>query len=92
MAVFLIVSNFGFRFGRRISILGGDLLVIIAGLLQATSHSVAQICAARVLCGFGIGLISATVPTYMAETTIKVQKRGKQGVSHFPGMAEGNDH
>ena len=33
---------------------------------------------ARVICGFGIGLVSATVPTYMSEQTIKKTERGIQ--------------
>ena len=63
MAVFLTVSGFGHRFGRRMSILVGDACVIVGGILQATSYSVAQIITARVICGLGIGLVSATVPT-----------------------------
>lgn len=43
MAVTLVCTNFGFRFGRRWSILGGDLLVIVGGAIQASSYSVAQI-------------------------------------------------
>ena len=78
MSVILICTNFGLRFGRRQSILWGDALVMVGGALQCSSYSVAQICVARVLAGFGIGMISATVPTYMAETTIKVKERGPQ--------------
>ncbi|KAK3672451.1 hypothetical protein LTR78_007758 [Recurvomyces mirabilis] len=78
MAITLVCTNFGFRFGRRASIMIGDALVIVGGAIQASSHSVGQICAARVICGFGIGFISATVPTYMAETTIVAQERGPQ--------------
>lgn len=38
MSLFLAASDFGSRFGRRMSILGGDICVIIGGLLQATSY------------------------------------------------------
>lgn len=79
MAIFLTITGFGYHFGRRMSILIGDVLVVIGGAIQASSFSVAQIITARVICGFGIGLISATVPTYMSETTIKVSQRGPQG-------------
>ena len=43
MAVTLVCTNFGFRFGRRMSILVGDLLVMIGGAIQASSYSVGQI-------------------------------------------------
>ncbi|CAK3991548.1 MFS general substrate transporter [Lecanosticta acicola] len=78
MAIFLVISGVGYHFGRRMSILIGDVLVVIGGAIQASSFSVAQIITARVICGFGIGLISATVPTYMSETTIKTSQRGPQ--------------
>ena len=38
MAIFLTISDFGSRFGRRMSILVGDVCVIIGGILQATSY------------------------------------------------------
>lgn len=38
----------------------------------------AQIVTARVIAGLGIGVISATVPTYMSETTISKTKRGPE--------------
>ena len=53
-----------------------DLLSLRIGLIQCVA--VAQIITARVICGFGVGLISGTVPTYMAETTIKKTERGPQ--------------
>ena len=52
--------------GRRRTILLGDGLVIVGGSLQASSWSVAQIIIARILCGFGVGLISCAVITYMS--------------------------
>ncbi|KAK5000582.1 hypothetical protein LTR66_000601 [Elasticomyces elasticus] len=78
VAVTLICTNFGFRFGRRMSILVGDAFVVVGGAIQASSYSVGQTCCGRVLVGLGIGMISATVPTYMAETTIEVKERGPQ--------------
>lgn len=78
MSVFLIFTSFGLRFGRRQSILWGNSLVMVGGAVQASSYSVPQIIVGRVIAGFGIGMISATVPTYMAETTIKVKERGPQ--------------
>lgn len=64
--------------GRRRSILLGDTFVIVGGSLQASSWSVPQIIIARVLCGFGIGLISCTVLTYMSEMSITKTQRGDE--------------
>lgn len=74
----IIVTAVGMPLGRRNCILLGDILVIIGGALQASSWSVAQIIVARVLCGFGIGLISCTIPTYMAEMSIESKERGPE--------------
>ena len=74
----IIVTVVGMPLGRRNCILLGDALVIIGASLQASSWSVAQIIAARVLCGFGIGLISCTIPTYMAEMSIESKERGPE--------------
>jgi len=54
----ILVTFIGMPLGRRGCILLGDGLVIVGAALQASSWSVAQIIAARVICGFGIGFIS----------------------------------
>ena len=64
--------------GRKNSILIGDILVIIGGALQASAWSVAQMIVARVICGFGVGFISCTVPTYMSEMSILKTERGPE--------------
>ncbi len=74
----IIVTGVGMPLGRRNCILLGDVLVVIGGALQASSWSVAQIIVARALCGFGIGLISCTIPTYMAEMSIESKERGPE--------------
>ena len=66
----------GHPLGRRRTILLGDAFVIVGGSLQASSWSVPQIIIARVLCGFGVGLISCAVITYMSEMSIKNTERG----------------
>jgi MFS family permease len=74
----LAVMAIGMPLGRRNCILMGDAFVIVGTILQATSFSVAQIIIARVLCGFGIGFISCSVPTYMAEMSIESKERGPE--------------
>lgn len=67
----------GLPLGRRRSILLGDAFVVVGGSLQASSWSLAQIIIARVLCGFGVGLVSCSVITYMSEMSIHNYDRGK---------------
>lgn len=74
----IVVTVIGMPLGRRNCILLGDIFVMIGGALQASSWSVAQIIVARVLCGFGIGLISCTIPTYMSEMSIESKERGPE--------------
>ncbi|KAH8691883.1 putative sugar transporter STL1 [Talaromyces proteolyticus] len=66
----------GMKMGRRNSILMGNAIVVIGGALQASSFSVAQIIVGRLLSGFGMGFISATVPMYISELSIEASQRG----------------
>ncbi|KAL7904433.1 putative sugar transporter STL1 [Trichoderma velutinum] len=68
----------GMPLGRRGCILLGDLCVVVGAALQASAMSVPHIIVARCLCGFGVGLISSTVPTYMAEMGIESSQRGPE--------------
>lgn len=74
----LAVMAIGMPLGRRNCILMGDCLVIIGATIQASSFSVPQIIVARIICGFGIGFISCSVPTYMAEMSIESKERGPE--------------
>lgn len=64
--------------GRRNIILLGNLCVIIGASLQASAWSVPHMIVGRLMCGFGIGFISCTVPTYMAEMSTEVSQRGPE--------------
>lgn len=74
----LFVSVVGMPLGRRNILLLGNLCVVIGASLQASAWSVAHIIVGRILCGFGIGFISCTVPTYMAEMSIDPKERGPE--------------
>jgi len=74
----LAVTMIGMPLGRRGCILMGNAFVIVGASLQASSWSVPQIIIARILCGFGIGFISCSVPTYMAEMSIESKERGPE--------------
>lgn len=64
------------HYGRKTAIYTGCSIAIVGALLQATSYSVAQMIAARVICGVGNGINTATIPTWVAETA-KPKTRGR---------------
>ena len=72
------VTVFGMKLGRRKTILMGDAFICVGAILQATTHSVGQIIAGRIICGCGIGCIASAVPTYMAEMSIEAKERGPE--------------
>ncbi|KAK3115877.1 hypothetical protein LTR53_004321 [Teratosphaeriaceae sp. CCFEE 6253] len=74
----LCVTLFGMQLGRKRTILLGDLLICIGAVLQAATYSVGQIIAGRIICGFGIGCIASSVPTYMAEMSLEASERGPE--------------
>lgn len=74
----LAVTMLGMPLGRRGCILMGDALVIVGTAIQASAMSVPHIIVGRILCGFGIGFISCSVPTYMAEMSIDEKERGPE--------------
>ncbi|KXS19020.1 hypothetical protein M427DRAFT_53476 [Gonapodya prolifera JEL478] len=58
---------FADNLGRRASLLVGTTLHIIGGLIQISSGSIEMLYVGRLCTGVGIGLISGTVPLYLAE-------------------------
>lgn len=60
------------KFGRKWTIIISSLVVFNLGIiLQCASTSIPLLCAGRCIAGLGVGLISAVVPAYQAETTPK---------------------
>lgn len=74
----LAITLFGMKLGRRKTILLGNGLICIGAALQAATYSVAQIVVGRIICGFGIGCIASSVPTYMAEMSLEAKERGPE--------------
>lgn len=66
----------GDRLGRRRSIAMSCVWVMLGGLIQATSFSLAQMIVGRIVAGMGIGQSTAVIPMWQAETS-KAQHRGK---------------
>jgi MFS family permease len=72
----IISIYLGDKLGRRKSIAMSCVFVIVGGLLQATSFSLAHMIVGRVVAGLGIGQSTAVVPMWQAETS-KPEHRGK---------------
>jgi SP family sugar:H+ symporter-like MFS transporter len=58
-------------FGRKAALIFADIIFIIGSIIQTTcaigTTSLTQLYIGRVIGGFGVGLISAVVPTYIGE-------------------------
>ena len=60
------------RYGRRPTVMVATFGVFMVGnTLQICSKGIPLFCCGRVVCGLGVGLISAVVPLYQAETVHK---------------------
>jgi len=57
--------------GRRITIIMGCFIFIVGCILETASTSIGVMAAGRIICGFGVGFISAIVILYMSEIAPK---------------------
>jgi len=64
------------RFGRRVTLFGGALLMLVGVVLQAAAFSVAQFVGARLLIGLGLVFCVNTAPLLITELAYPTQ-RGK---------------
>ncbi|VWU52022.1 hexose transporter [Hepatocystis sp. ex Piliocolobus tephrosceles] len=95
-------SGYLVQFGRRLSLIIIYIFFIFISVLTAITHHFDTILYARLMSGFGIGLITVSVPMYISEMTHK-DKKGGYGVLHqlfitfgifvavLLGMALGNE-
>ncbi|OQO11719.1 hypothetical protein B0A48_03446 [Cryoendolithus antarcticus] len=74
----LCVILFGMQIGRKGTIQLGNVFIVIGAVLQASTFSVGQIIAGRIVAGMGIGCIASAVPTYMAEMSLQADQRGPE--------------
>ncbi|SCM00078.1 hexose transporter, putative [Plasmodium chabaudi adami] len=74
-------SGYLVKFGRRFSLMVIYVFFIFVSILTAISHHFHTILYSRLLSGFGIGLITVSVPMYISEMTHK-DKKGAYGVLH----------
>jgi sugar porter (SP) family MFS transporter len=66
----------GDKLGRRRTIVVGGSIMIAGAILQTTAFSFPHLIVARIVTGYGNGLITSTVPTYHAELSPSA-KRGR---------------
>ncbi|KAG2067673.1 general substrate transporter [Suillus decipiens] len=64
----------GDKLGRRRTIALGGTIMMIGAILQTTAFSFIQLTFARILTGYGNGLVTSTVPTYHAELSPSAQR------------------
>ncbi|ORY12069.1 sugar transporter-like protein [Clohesyomyces aquaticus] len=72
----IAASPWSDRVGRRVWIMVGAAIQIVGTIIAACAYSTGQLIAGRVLIGVGNGLVVATGPVYVAETTGVVKQRG----------------
>ncbi|QIW95239.1 hypothetical protein AMS68_000757 [Peltaster fructicola] len=66
----------GNMLGRKMTIIVGSTIMVVGAALQASSFSLGQLIASRLITGFGNGMNTSTVPTWQAETS-KSHRRGQ---------------
>lgn len=63
------------KFGRKAALILADVIFILGSIIQTCAGlhttSLAELYVGRVIGGFGVGLISAVVPTYIGENANK---------------------
>lgn len=57
----------GDLFGRRVTVMLGESIIIIGAILQASSFSLAQLIVGRIVTGVGNGMAVAVLPTWNGE-------------------------
>jgi SP family sugar:H+ symporter-like MFS transporter len=67
----LIAGDLADWFGRRLTIIAGCAVFILGVVLQTASHGIGLLVAGRLIAGFGVGFVSATIILYMSEIAPK---------------------
>ncbi|KAL5363317.1 general substrate transporter [Aspergillus floccosus] len=57
----------GERYGRRTMLIAGGSIMIIGAIILASSYTIAQLIAGRIITGIGNGMNSSTAPVYQSE-------------------------
>ncbi|EYE94446.1 general substrate transporter [Aspergillus ruber CBS 135680] len=75
----LICTWIGDILGRHRTIFTGALIALIGQALECTAYALAQFTVGRVILGFGVGMLAATVPVWQSECA-SPNKRGRNVV------------
>lgn len=67
----LIAGDLADWFGRRATIVAGCTVFTLGVALQTASHGIGLLVAGRLIAGFGVGFVSATIILYMSEIAPK---------------------
>jgi MFS family permease len=67
----IIAGDVADMIGRRITLIVGCFIFIVGCILETASTGIAVMAVGRVICGFGVGFISAIVILYMSEIAPK---------------------
>lgn len=70
----IFTSIFGEILGRKKSIGAGVVVMILGALLQATAYTRTHMVVARIVSGFGMGIINSTVPVFQSEYSPKASR------------------
>ncbi|KAJ5730665.1 uncharacterized protein N7483_005173 [Penicillium malachiteum] len=65
----IIALIWGERWGRKLSIMYGTVVMSIGALLQITAYSVPQMIVGRITAGLGNGINTSTAPVWQGETS-----------------------
>lgn len=63
----LIAGDLADWFGRRFTVIVGCMIFIVGVILQTASTGLGLLAAGRLVAGFGVGFVSATIILYMSE-------------------------
>ncbi|KAF7133855.1 hypothetical protein CNMCM5793_005267 [Aspergillus hiratsukae] len=71
----MISAQYGYKLGRRLSIIVSQWICILGTILQCTAFSIPHLIVGRVVTGVATGMATSTIPTWVSETC-KADRRG----------------
>lgn len=80
----LLSGKLSDKFGRRRTIRYGSFIFFIGGVIQCLSTSFKMLTFARLISGFGVGLLTSVVPVYQTEIS-PPHSRGRLACVEFTG-------
>ncbi|KAI5479682.1 putative hexose carrier protein [Pseudohyphozyma bogoriensis] len=66
----------GQRYGRRWMSFFGSIVMVLGAVLQASSYGIPQLIVGRIVTGWGLGVLTATCPVWLAESS-SPENRGR---------------